>query len=190
MAADPFSLLRYTVVTLVALAAFGAFAAMAVQRRAINPFGGPARAVRRLTDPLLKPFERRILRGGGNPQSAPWWLLGAAIVGGIALITVVEWVVTQVLVAGAAAGAGPRSVLALLLDWAFNLLMVALLVRVVGSWLGAGRYTRWMRPFVLLTEWMLGPLRRALPAFGPFDVSPIAAWLLLLIARSIVFRML
>ena len=75
-------LLRYAVLAVAGAAALGALAAMAVQSRAINPFGRTARAIRRLTDPLLVPIERRVLRAGGNPQAAPWWLIGIAVVGG------------------------------------------------------------------------------------------------------------
>lgn len=183
-------LLRYVVFAAVALTALAALAAMAVQKRTFNPFGRTARAVRDLTGPLLKPLERRILRGGGNPQNAPWWLLGTAILLGILLLTVVDWVVVQVAIASRAAGGGVHSLVVLLAEWTFNLVMLALLVRVVGSWIGVGRYNRWMRPFFILTEWMLAPLRRVLPPFGQFDASPLVAWLLLSVVRTLVLRAL
>ncbi len=88
----------------------------------------------------------------------------------------------------APATGGARPILALLIDWTFSLLMLALIVRVIGSWIGATRYTRWMRPFVALTEWFLGPLRSVLPAFGPFDFSPLVAWFLLSLLRSFILR--
>ena len=190
MTADAFAPLRYVVLVLAGAAVLAAVAAMAVQHRTINPFGRTARAVRRLTDPLLKPIERRILRAGGNPQSAPWWLAGIAVVGGIVVISFVEWLLGQVLAAQAAASYGSTSLLRLLVDWAFNLVMLALVVRIVGSWLGATRYTRWMRPFVFLTEWMLAPLRRVVPPFGMFDITPLVAWLLLSLARGYVLSAL
>jgi YggT family protein len=185
-----FVLLRYAVLATAALAIFGAFAAMAVQARTINPFGRLARAVRGLTDPLLRPIERRILRGGGNPQSAPWWLVGIAVAGGIALVSGVEWVAGQAYTIAAAADAGPGDALRLAVDWAFSLVILALIVRVVGSWIGASRYTRWMRPFVFLTEWLLAPLRRVIPPLGMFDVTPVVAWFLLQLVRGYVLRAL
>ncbi len=190
MTPDALLPLRYAVLAVAGAAALGAFAAMAVQSRAINPFGRTARAIRRLTDPLLTPIERRILRSGGNPQSAPWWLVGIAVVGGIVVITVVEWLVAQVLSIETAASFGSGSLLRLLVDWAFNLVMIALVVRIIGSWLGAGPYTRWMRPFVFLTEWMLAPLRRVVPPFGMFDLTPLIAWFLLQLARGYVLAAL
>jgi YggT family protein len=180
----PLPLLRWAVFALVAVVGAGAAAAMAVQRRLINPFGAPARTVRRLTDPALKPIERRLLRAGRNPQSAPWWLLGSALVAGILAISVAEWLLGLAGAVGAAAASGPRTVVALAVDLAFNLLMLALIVRVIGSWLGATRWTPWMRPFHLATEWMLAPLRRVLPTMGPLDVSPLVAWLIINLLRS------
>lgn len=186
MTPDALVLLRYAVLAVAAAAVLGAFAAMAVQARTISPFGRTARAVRRCTDPLLAPIERRILRTGGNPQAAPWWLIGIAVAGGIVVISVVEWLVGQVLTIEAAATFGPGSLLRLVVDWAFSIVMLALIVRIVGSWLGATPYTRWMRPFVVLTEWMLAPLRRVVPPFGMFDLTPLVAWILLQLARGYV----
>lgn len=184
MTADPFAWFRYVVLAAAGVVALGGLAAMAVQTRKLNPFGRPARAIRRLTDPALRPIERRILRSGGNPQSAPWWLIGLAVVGGILAITVVEWLATQALTVRAAAGGGSRSLLRLAVDWAFNIVMIALIVRILGSWVGASRYTRWMRPFVFLTEWLLAPLRRVVPPIGLFDITPLVAWFLLQLARG------
>jgi YggT family protein len=160
-----------------ALISLGALGAMAVQRRSLNPFGRPARLIRRLTDPMLKPIERRMLRGGQNPQSAPWWLLGIAILGGIVVISTTEWVLREAAMARLAAEGGGMP--SLIVGWVFRLLQLALLVRVIGSWIGATRYTPWMKPFYAATEWMLAPLRRIIPAFGPLDLTPLVAWFLL-----------
>ncbi len=187
---NPFVVLRYAVLAASGLAVLGAFGAMAVQARTINPFGRAARAIRACTDPVLRPIERRLLRAGGNPQSAPWWLVGVAVIGGIALVSVFEWVAGQVLVIAAAADAGPGDAARLAVDWAFSLVILALIVRVVGSWLGATRYARWMRPFVFLTEWLLAPLRRVIPPLGMVDVTPVVAWFLLELLRGYVLRAL
>lgn len=175
---------RWLVFGSVALLAAGALAGMAVQRRLLNPFGRPARAIRDMTDPLLKPIERRLLRGGGNPQNAPWWLMAIAIIGGILVITAVDWITGQVLTLIHAASSGGRGLLWLVIDWSFSLLIFALLVRVIGSWFGIGPYNRWMRPFHTLTEWFLRPLRQFIPPFGPMDITPLVAWLLLIVLRS------
>ena len=172
-------LIRYVVFGLVAAAALVAFGAMAVQRRMLNPFGRPARMIRDLSDPFLKPIERRVLRSGGNPQSAPLWLLGVAIVLGIVVISMAQWSVGQARLLSHASARGGRTLILVIVDFALNLLMIALMIRVIGSWLGVGQYNKWMRPFYLLTEWFLAPLRRVLPQFGPIDISPLVAWLLI-----------
>ena len=187
---NPFVLLRYAVLAAAGLAVLGAFGAMAVQARTLNPFGRAARAIRALTDPLLRPIERRLLHSGGNPQSAPWWLVGVAVVGGIVLVSVVEWIAGQAILIAAAAEAGPGTAARVAVDWAFGLLLLALIVRVLGSWIGATRYTRWMRPFVFLTEWLLAPLRRVIPPLGMVDVTPVVAWFLLQLLRGYVLRAL
>lgn len=182
-------LLRYAVLAAAGAVVLGAFAAMALQARTVNPFGRTARVIRALTDPLLLPIERRMLRSGGNPQSAPWWLLGIGIVGGIGLVTAVEWIASQAQ-SLAAASVGPHDALRLAVYWAFNLVIFALVVRIIGSWVGVSRSTGWMRPFVFLTEWLLAPLRRVVPPFGMFDLTPLVAWFLLQLARNYVLAAL
>ena len=182
--------LRYAVLAVAGAVVLGAFAAMALQARTINPFGRAARAIRAVTDPLLKPIERRILRSGGNPQSAPWWLVGIGIAGGIAVVTAVDWTAGQAQSLALAASFGPRYAARLAVYWAFNVVILALMVRIVGSWIGASPNSRWMRPFVFMTEWLLAPLRRVVPPFGTLDFTPLVAWFLLQLARTYVLRAL
>jgi YggT family protein len=65
------------------------------------------------------------------------------------------------------------------------LYQIVLLVRIAASWLAIDRHAGWYRLVVSLTEPLLGPLRRQLPPVGPVDVSPIAAFLVLLIAQEL-----
>jgi YggT family protein len=182
-------LVRYTVFGLVVIAGLAALAAMMVQRRVLNPFGRTARTLRDLTDPFLKPIERRVLRAGGNPQSAPLWLVGGALLAGILAVTAADWIAGEMQQMMAAVEGGARSIAWLVADWAFNILMLALIVRVIGSWVGIGQYNKWMRPFYLMTEWLLAPLRRILPPMGMMDFSPLVAWFLLSLLRSAVLRL-
>ena len=126
----------------------------------------------------------------GTLRSAPLWLLGIAIIGGLVLISLVRWLIGAVYEVGALAQAEPRIWLIEIVSWVFRILMVALLVRVIASWLGASPYSKWMRPFVVLTDWILDPLRRVLPPMGPFDLSPMVAYFLLWIAQQAVVRAL
>lgn len=184
------SVTRGFVVTVFAYAVVVAATHWAVRTRRLNPFGGWARFVRRISDPILRPLERRILRAGGSPSDAPLWLLGIALVGGLVLVSLMRWAIGVTYELGALAQAGPRDWLIAAVSWVFRILMVALLVRVIGSWFGVSSYAKWMRPFVVLTEWLLEPLRRLLPPFGPLDLSPMVAYLLLWIAQQAVVRAL
>lgn len=184
------SVTRGFVIAVFAYAVVVAATHWAVRSRRLNPFGGWARFVRRISEPVLRPLERRILRAGGSPSDAPLWLLGIALVGGLVLISLMRWAIGFTYELGALAQAGPRDWLIAAVSWVFRILMIALLVRVIGSWFGVSPYAKWMRPFIMLTEWLLEPLRRLLPPFGPLDLSPMVAYLLLWIAQQAVMRAL
>ena len=162
----------------------------AIRRRRLTPFGAWPRFVRRISEPVLLPLERRIIRAGGSPNDAPLWLLGIAIVGGLLLITLVRWLIGAVYEVGVLTQAPPRIWLIEAVSWLFRILMVALLVRVIASWLGVSPYSKWLRPFAVLTDWLLEPLRRVLPPMGPLDLSPMVAYFLLWIAQQALVRAL
>src|SRR6185312_15999362 len=63
-----------------------------VRTRRISPFSPIARFFRSAVDPLLVPIERRVVRVGGLPSSAPWWALVVVVVGGILLLELVGYV--------------------------------------------------------------------------------------------------
>ena len=179
----------------VALLAFGVALVVllthwAVKRRTIEAFGWWPRFVRRWSDPLLRPVERRLHAAGANPQDAPLWLLGVVLIAGLLAITAVRWVLGMVALLGSMRDAEPRAWLRLAVVALTSLLSLAIIVRVIGSWLGAGRYRRWMRPVYLLTDWLIEPIRRRLPGFGPLDLSPFLAYLLVLLVRSVLLGVL
>jgi YggT family protein len=62
----------------------------AVRTRKISPFNAVARFCRSTVDPIIAPIERKIVRAGGTPASAPLWALAAVVIGGIVLLTVLE----------------------------------------------------------------------------------------------------
>ena len=158
----------------------------AVRARHLTPFGAWPRFVRRISEPILLPLERRIVRAGGSPPDAPFWLLGIVIVGGLVLISLVRWAIGFAFELSALRDASPRVWLIETVSGIFWILRIALLVRVVASWFGVSPYARWMRPVVALTEWLLQPLRRVLPPLGPFDMSPFVAYLILWAAQVLV----
>jgi YggT family protein len=150
----------------------------AVRTRRISPFSGTARFFRKTVDPLMLPVERAVIRAGGKPSSAPWWSLVAVVVGGLVLLYVLEFLGSLLLQFGA--GIAHPSVLPLiLLSWAFKLIELALLVRVVSSWLPISPYSKWIRWSFVLTDWLIQPLRRLIPPLGMIDITPLVAYLLL-----------
>jgi YggT family protein len=162
----------------------------AVRTRRINPFGAWPRAVRRVSDPVLLPLERRVIRVGGSPQNAPLWLLGLVIGGGLLLLSLTQWLIGTAASLMLLAYGGPQVWIRVLVSGIFTVLMTAILIRVIGSWLGIGPYRKWMRPFYLLTDWLIDPIRRILPPMGMFDFSPMVAWLVLYVVRGFVLGLL
>jgi YggT family protein len=181
---------RLVVILALAYASVVALTHWAVRSRKLNPFGAWPRFVRQVSDPVLQPLERRILRAGGNPQDAPLWLVGIVIVGGLLLLSLVQWLVGFAVTLGVLAQSGPRAWARFLVSGLFTLLMAALLVRVISSWFGISPYGKWMRPVMLLTDWIIDPIRRILPPFGMLDFSPLVAWLVLSVVRGFVLSMI
>lgn len=182
--------LRYALFAAAVVVGVVAAVDWAVRTRRLNPFGGVARFFRRTVDPLMVPIERRVVRAGGRPSSAPLWALGAVVVGGLVLIALFDFLTRQIGFAVSAFSLGGRGVLMLLVGWTFALLRIALIVRVISSWVGVSPYSPWVRWSYGLTEWMLAPLRRVIPLLGNIDVTPIVAYLALGLLEGIALRAL
>ena len=181
---------RVLVVAALVYAALVAVTHWAVRDRRINPFGAWPRLMRRLSDPAIHRLERRILSSGGNPQNAPLWLLGIVIAGGLVLLSLTHWFIGMAAGLSYALSSGPRVWIRMLVNAVFTILMAALLIRVIASWLGIGPYRRWMRPIMALTNWIIDPIRRILPPVGMFDFSPMVAWLVLYVLRGFVLGLI
>lgn len=156
----------------------------AVRTRRINPFNRAARFFRGRVDPALLPLERMVVRSGGTPSSAAWWALVAFVVGSIGLITLLDFIGTllfQVIAVSQSPGEGPM----LLASWAFAIVKLALLVRVLSSWFPISPYSKWIRWSYVLTDWMILPLGRVVPKIGMIDITPIVAWLLLILLQRL-----
>jgi YggT family protein len=181
---------RSIVLLALAFAATVALTHWAVRSRRINPFGAWPRLVRRISDPILLPLERRVINAGGNPQNAPLWLLGLVIGGGLLLLSLAQWLINTASGLVLLAQGGVRVWIEVLLSAVFTILMAAILIRVIASWLGIGPYRKWMRPVYALTNWLIDPIRRILPPVGIFDFSPMVAWLVLYVVRGFVLGLL
>jgi YggT family protein len=177
---------RWVIVAALAYVGVVALTHWAVRSRRLSPFGAWPRTVRRLSDPVLRPVERRVIRAGGSPQSAPYWLLALVVIGGLVIVSLVRWAIGFTYSLGTLADAPPRVWAVTALVWTFTILRFALIVRVIASWFQVSQYSRWMRPVAVLTDWLLEPLRRVLPPFGPLDLSPLVAYFILWIAERLV----
>ena len=158
----------------------------AVRARRLNPFGGVARFLRARVDPRLAGVERQVIRAGGRATSTPWWALVAYVMLAALVLGGLDMVGSLVRQAAMASSLGAAGFLLLAVRWTFGFLRIALLVRVLSSWLpslGASRWTRWAYG---ATEWMLAPLRRLIPSFGVIDITPIVAYFALQLVQWLV----
>ena len=177
---------RLALLALGALFAVGAALDWAARTRRLNPFGGIARFMRTRVDPRLSGVERQVVRAGGQLAATPWWALVAYVVLAALIIAAVDGVIGLVLDAQLAVGRGAIGVLLLVVRWTFAFLRIALIVRVVASWLPRLAHSRWVSWSFGATDWMLRPLRRIVPSLGVMDITPIVAYFALVIVEWLV----
>src|SRR6266436_4137135 len=160
--------IRYLVFAAFATSVIVALASWLVRTRRVSPFGALGRTLRTASEPLIRPIETRLVRAAG-----------------VLLITLWNWLVETAFGVAAAYTAGPRGMIALAIDLVYRILVVAIWVRVLGAWFGQFRYSRWVRPAYVLTDWVVEPIRRVLPPAGGWDWSPLAAWLALWVLKRV-----
>ena len=182
--------IRMLVVAALVYATAVAVTAWAVRTQRINALAPWPRFVRKMSDPVLRPLERRVARMGGNPQEASLWLLGIVVAGGLILISLVQWLIGFSLTLGALEQSGPRAWVRFAVNAVFSLLMLALFIRVIASWFAISPYSGFMLPVMAMTNWLIDPIRRLLPPTGMIDFSPMVAWIALWLARNVLMGML
>ena len=64
------------------------------------------------------------------------------------------------------------------------------MARIIASWFGLFRYSKWLRPAYVLTDWIVEPLRRIVPPLGAMDVTPLVAWFALWLMRMAIHSVL
>lgn len=182
--------LRVLVFGMFAVAALVAGTHWAVKNGHLTPFSPLPRLARRIGEPFIKLLEGRMLKSGGNPVNAPYIFFWVALMGGLALLAIVEWVIRTLVLLTASAQAGPIGILYFVVSGAFSVLIAAIFIRVVASWIGISPYSRPMRIVYGLTDWIIEPLRKVIPPVGMIDVTPMIALLLLWVARGLVLGLL
>ncbi|HUQ18842.1 MAG TPA: YggT family protein [Gemmatimonadaceae bacterium] len=183
-------LIRIVVLLLAAVLALFCLLDWAVRTRRVNVFGGAARFARSKIDPMIAPIERRVVNAGGNPASAPLWAFAAVVIGGILVISLLDFLRAEIYGLMFAVQGGPRGILRLIVSWLFDFLRIALLVRVVSSWLPISPYSKWIRWSYAVSEPILKPLRQVIPNLGMIDVTPILAYFLIGFIQGAVLRLL
>lgn len=172
------------------VAAVAAGTSWAARTRRLSPFSPLARLTREKVDPwLIAPMERRLLRAGGTPASAPWWTLAAVVLGGLLLISAVQFLRDQIVMLAYASQSG-AGLVAVMVKWTFSVLRIALFARVIASWVGGGPYSKWWRWSYVLTEWFLAPLRNVIPTIGMIDITVLVAYFGLGILESVFINVL
>lgn len=184
------SVLRIVLLTLALVLAVICIVDWAVRTRRISPFNAIARFCRSTIDPFIAPIERKVVRAGGVPASAPLWALVAVVVGGIILLSALDFLRAEVIRASVYSQEGAAGIYHLLLGWTFLILKVALIVRVISSWLPVSPYSAWISWSYRISEPLLAPLRRIVPNLGGLDITPILAYFLLGFIESALHRLM
>jgi len=77
-----------------------------------------------------------------------------------------------------------------LIDFLFWLLNLAILLRVLFSWINPDPYNVLVRWVYQLTEPILAPLRRVIPPIGGLDITPMVALVLLELVHRLIASLL
>ena len=124
-----------------------------------------AQGILKLTSPVIIPL-RRVVPSFGRLDTAT--ILVAFIVQYVAILLIL-------LIIGASATFYAIAITAVvkLVSLSVNLFMFAIFVRIILSWISPGQYNPATAIITTLTEPLLLPVRRIVPAMGGFDISPI-----------------
>lgn len=124
-----------------------------------------AQGILKLTSPVIIPV-RRLVPSFGRLDTAT--VLVAFILQCLALLLIL-------LILGASANFSTIAVSALvkLVLLSINLFMFAIFIRIILSWIAPGQHNPAIAIITILTEPLLGPVRRIIPPLGGFDISPI-----------------
>jgi len=156
-----------------------------------NPFGWTSQTIRRLTDPLIGPVRRVLVRAGVDAKYAPLVGILATILLGLFAVQIVS-AATMTLdgIFRSLINHAMGAFVGYLLNGLLSFYILLIFLRVIFSWVNVSYSHRWMRLLVSATEPLLGPLRRAIPLIGGFDVSPILALLIVQVLQRVVAGML
>jgi YggT family protein len=184
------TLIRYAVFAVLVLCTLAAVGSWLVRTRRVNPFKPLGRFLKQSSEPLIRPVEARVYRWGGNPVNAPVWLVVGVAISGVVIIAVAQWLIGAFNTMVITAQGGGRAVVFEVAALGFDILIIALFMRVIGSWIGVFEYNKWMRPAYLLTNWLVNPIRRIMPPIGRWDLSTFVALIVLYFLKQVVLSII
>ena len=151
----------------------------------LNPFGWASRTLRRLTDPFVVPVRGSLRQVGIDPKFAALVVILISILLGYFVVQLVSTIAMTVsgVISSLLAGA-IIAVFGFILYGLLSIYSLLILMRIIFGWGMVSYSNRIMRFLVNATEPLLGPLRRMIPPLGPFDISPIVAFLILWLFQS------
>jgi YggT family protein len=174
-----YELVWYLVATAVVLLVVLLLLRALVNYADVNPFSWPALTLRRLTDPLVYPVRRGLVRAGLEPKIAPFVTILIAILLGYVAVQLV-WAVMFTL-SGIVNSLHLGAIVKLVGYVLFGLLAIfslMIFMRIIMAW-GVSSINPVLRFLVRATEPVMGPFRRLIPPLGMFDISPIVVLLLI-----------
>jgi YggT family protein len=156
----------------------------------VNPFRRIVIRVNRATDPLVLPIRRMLVSFRLEPKVAPFIAIVLIILVGYFVIQLTSSVLNTIAGILYALTSGvpgfPIAIVGYLVFGLLGLYTLAIFVRIFLSWGGLGYGNRWMRFLILITEPLLGPLRRYIRPVGMFDISPIIGFLIVWVLQAVV----
>ena len=189
-------LMQYAVVTAVIAVVALMLVRLALNYADLNPFNRSVLFVRGLSDPFINPVRRALLQFGFGPNLAPLVTILLAILLGYFVILLTNSILNTaagVLLSSQAVPQRQSAIIAIigyLLYGLLDIYVLLIFIRIIFSWGQVSYANRVMRFLVNATDPLLVPLRRIIPPFGMFDLSPIVAFIILWLLKAAVFAVL
>jgi YggT family protein len=151
----------------------------------VNPFTWTAINTRRLSDPLINPVRRALMRANVQPKYAPLVTILLVILVGYLVVLLTSSVLNTLASILVAAREGAIIVLiGLLLYGLLSFYSLLIFIRIILAW-GTVSYAHgFMRFAVNATDPLLVPLRKRIPPVGMFDVSPLVAFIIIWLCQA------
>jgi len=158
---------------------------MIVDKADLNPFGFTHRTVRRLSDTFVFPVRGTLRDFRADPKFAPLVVIVIVVLFafvGVQLLRIVERMIGGVVIS--LENGDIAALLGMILYGLVSLYILLMFVRVIFQMARVSYTNRLMRFLVDITEPLLGPLRRAIPPVGMIDISPLVAFIILLVIQA------